>query len=176
MLKKQKNNISICVMDIDGTLTDGKLYYSSQGEFIKAFHVKDGYGIKNILKKYDIIPVIITARKSEMVERRCKELEIKEIHQECSDKYKMLLSILEHYNQNKMLSDQISCANVAYCGDDILDLSCMLPIKTAGGLIGCPADAVSEVKEIANYISSRNGGDGAVRDFIDWLVEDRKAD
>lgn len=62
-------------------------------------------------------------------------------------------------------------SKVAYIGDDINDLSCMLPVKQAGGLVGCPADAVDKVEKVADYVSPHNGGDGAVRDFIEWIVE-----
>ena len=66
--------------------------------------------------------------------------------------------------------ENITPQNVAYIGDDINDLSCMEPIKSAGGLIGCPNDAVEQIRLISDYIAPHNGGDGAVRDFIEWLV------
>ncbi len=65
-------------------------------------------------------------------------------------------------------------SSVAYIGDDINDLSCMRPIKKAGGIIGCPNDSSKEVLEIADYIAKHNGGDGAVRDFIEWIVKGDK--
>ena len=146
-------------MDVDGTLTDGKIYMSNDGEAMKAFSIKDGCGIHDILIPAGIIPVIITGRSSKIVENRCGEIGIKEIHQGISNKIEKLLSI----------TDNLS--SVAYIGDDINDLSCMKPVKEAGGKIGCPADAVKKVKEIADFISTKNGGDGAVREFIEWLVE-----
>ena len=151
--------IKYLVMDVDGTLTDGKIYMSNDGEAMKAFNIKDGCGIHDILIPAGITPVIITGRTSKIVENRCSEIGVKEIHQGISNKIEKLLSI----------TDDLS--SVAYIGDDINDLSAMLPIKEAGGKIGCPADAVKKVKELADFISTKNGGDGAVREFIEWLVE-----
>ncbi len=145
-------------MDVDGTLTDGKIYMSNDGEAMKAFSIKDGCGIHDILIPAGIIPVIITGRTSKIVENRCGEIGIKEIHQGISNKIEKLLSITSNLSE------------VAYIGDDINDLSCMKPVREAGGKIGCPADAVKKVKELADFISTKNGGDGAVREFIEWLV------
>ena len=151
--------IKYLVMDVDGTLTDGKIYMGNDGEMMKAFSVKDGCGIHDILLPAGIIPVIITGRKSKILENRCKEIGIYEIHQGISNKVEKLFSITENLS------------TVAYIGDDINDLSAMNPIKEAGGKIGCPANAVKNVKELADFISVKNGGDGAVREFIEWLVE-----
>lgn len=150
--------IKYLVMDVDGTLTDGKIYMGNDGETMKAFSIKDGCGIHDILLLSDIIPVIITGRTSKIVENRCKEIGIKEIYQGVGNKIEKL---------NTITSD---LSTVAYIGDDINDLSCMKPIKEAGGKIGCPADACKEVKKLADFISTKNGGDGAVREFIEWLI------
>jgi 3-deoxy-D-manno-octulosonate 8-phosphate phosphatase (KDO 8-P phosphatase) len=147
-------------MDVDGTLTDGKIYMSPSGEAMKTFNIKDGCGIHNILIPAGIIPMIITGRSSDIVLNRCKELGIKDVFQGVSDKLKKLKEITDNLN------------SVAYIGDDINDLPCMIQIKEAGGLIGSPADAVKAVTEIVDFVSPHNGGDGAVRDFIDWIVND----
>ena len=154
--------IKLLVMDVDGTMTDGKIYMGSQGELLKAFDVKDGYGIKELLPKFDIVPVIITARKSEMLAHRCKELDINELHQSQRDKIGCLSALLEKYNA--------TLANVAYIGDDNLDLQCMKPIAEAGGMVGCPANATRQVADVCHYRSPHNGGDGAVRDFIEYII------
>jgi len=151
--------IKYLVMDVDGTLTDGKIYMANEGEIMKAFSIKDGCGIHDILLPSGITPVIITGRKSKILENRCCEIGIKEVHQGVSNKIEKMLSI----------TDDLS--TVAYIGDDINDLSAMLSIKEAGGKVGCPADAVKRVIETADFISVKNGGDGAVREFIEWLVE-----
>ena len=162
------NNIKLLFMDVDGTLTDGKIYMGEHGEIMKAFNIKDGCGIKDILPKYGIIPVIITARQSKMLALRCEELNIKELYQNTRDKLGQLDIILEKYSSTENV--QYSYANCAYIGDDILDIPCMKKIKEAGGIIGCPADAVLQVREIADFISEKNGGDGAVREFIESII------
>ena len=151
--------IKYLVMDVDGTLTDGKIYMGQNGEVMKAFNIKDGAGIHDILLSSGIVPVIITGRTSDIVLNRCKELGIKEVYQGVSDKIGKLKDIT------------VDLKTVAYIGDDINDLSCMKPIREAGGLVGCPADAVDDVKDVADYVALHNGGEGAVRDFIEWLVD-----
>lgn len=146
------------VMDVDGTLTDGKIYMSSTGEAVKAFNIKDGCGIHDLLIPAGIIPVILTGRKSEIVLNRCKELGITEIYQGISRKTEVLRQIVGNLSET------------AYIGDDINDLPCMQLVKEAGGIVGCPSDAVKAVKEISDYIAEHEGGNGAVRDFIEWLL------
>lgn len=148
------------ITDVDGSLTDGKIYIGSGGESMKAFNIKDGCGIHDILIPSGIIPVIITGRSSEILEKRCEELGITQLHQGVSDKLGKLREIIKYESLSK----------AAYIGDDINDLPCMREIKQAGGIIGCPADAVKEVKEISDFISERNGGNGAVREFIEWIM------
>lgn len=156
-------------MDVDGTLTDGKIYMSECGEIFKAFSVKDGCGIKDILPQYDVIPIIITARKSKILENRCKELNIVYLYQGIRNKLKTLQRAIFDINMEN--NSDFGMHNCAYIGDDILDLQCMKPIKNAGGLVGCPSDSVREILEVADYVSAHEGGNGAVRDFIEWLVE-----
>lgn len=155
--------IKYLIMDVDGTLTDGKIYMGSEGEMFKAFDIKDGCGIKDILPENGIIPVIITARDSKILENRCKELSIEKLYQGERNKIGRLKEILQE--------EGVDLSDCAYIGDDILDIQCMNAIKEAGGRIGCPADAVKQVKDLAEFISSKNGGDGAVREFIEWLVD-----
>lgn len=152
-------NINYLVMDVDGTLTDGKIFMGSNGELCKAFNIKDGCGIHDILMPAGIIPIIITGRKSDIVLNRCKELGITEVYQGISDKVETLLSITSDLSK------------AAYIGDDINDLACMCAVKEAGGPIGCPADAAGKVLAVADYVAEHKGGDGAVRDFIEWLME-----
>lgn len=153
-----KYKIKYLVMDVDGTLTDGKIYMGSIGEVMKAFNIKDGCGIHDILIPNGITPMIITGRFSDIVLSRCKEIGIVEIYQGISNKITTLKEVCPMLNI------------VAYMGDDINDLTCMKEVKAAGGIIGCPADAVEIVKSISDYIAPHNGGDGAVRDFIEWIV------
>lgn len=150
--------IKYLVMDVDGTLTDGKIYMGNAGEMMKAFDIKDGCGIHDILIPAGITPVIITGRSSKILENRCKELGITNLHQGIRNKIEKLLTITT------------DLSTVAYIGDDINDLSCMEPIIEAGGLVGCPADAVQKVVDLADFVSKRNGGNGAVREYIEWIV------
>ncbi len=150
-------DIKLLVMDVDGTLTNGCIYVGANGEEFKAFNVKDGYAIAHILPELNIIPVIITGRKSLIVEKRAEELKIKEFHQGVGDKLSVLNEVVKKYD--------CSLDNVAYIGDDLNDLDC---IKVCG-IPACPADSVDEVKKICDFVSSKNGGNGAVREFIDFL-------
>ena len=164
-----KTLIKFLVMDVDGTLTDGKIYMGENGELFKAFNIKDGCGIKDILPTINVEPIIITARNSKILEHRCKELNITKLYQGIRNKIQKLDEIINEYNE--LNNTSFSYANVAYIGDDILDLQCIKPIKEAGGIVGCPADAAKEVKEISSYICSNKGGEGAVREFIEMLEQ-----
>jgi 3-deoxy-D-manno-octulosonate 8-phosphate phosphatase (KDO 8-P phosphatase) len=152
-----KTRIKLFIMDVDGTLTDGKIYIGNSGEIFKAFNVKDGLGI-NLLKKNDIIPVIITGRTSDIVFARAKELGIKEVHQGVEDKVEIFNILKKKYN---LTNDQI-----AFVGDDLNDLELM---KLAG-LKLTVANATEELFDVVDYKSSLNGGEGAVRDIINKLL------
>lgn len=162
-----KNKIKFIVMDVDGTLTDGKVYMGASEELFKAFDIKDGYAIARILPQNDIIPIVITARDSRMLKQRCAELNIKECWQGQMNKLEKLNQILESYSTEYQ---KYTLESVAYIGDDLIDLPCMEAIKKEKGIVGCPADSVGEVRQIADFISGFPGGRGAVRDFIEWIV------
>lgn len=151
------SQIKLLVMDVDGTLTDGKVYMGENGELMKAFDIKDGYAIKNILPKIGVVPVIITGRTSHILLHRCEELGITEVQQGIEDKVSMLSFLIKKYN--------VTMDEVAYIGDDLNDLDCMKMC----GVTGCPADAASEVKKYVSYVCEKNGGNGAVREFVEWL-------
>ena len=151
------SKIKLLVMDVDGTVTDGKIYMGNNGEVMKAFDVKDGCGIKDILPTLGIVPVIITGRTSKIVENRAKEIGITELHQGVRDKLTILKEVAEKYNA--------SPDEIAYIGDDINDLECI----EYCGFTACPADAVEKVKLICHYISSSKAGQGAVRDIIERI-------
>ena len=157
-----KNRIKYLVLDVDGTLTDGKIYMGESGELMKAFNIKDGCGIRILLPKAEIVPVVITSRQSEIVQNRCRELGIDKLFQGVSDKVGKMLEFLAQNGATP--------GDVAYAGDDLNDLECMNLVKSCGGCIGVPSDACRQVKEIADYITVAKGGDGAVREFIEWLL------
>lgn len=150
--------IKILVLDVDGTLTDGKINISDNGELFKSFSVKDGYGIIQA-NKNNVIPIIITGRNSIITGNRCEELGIKHIYQGIDNKKELLIQLSKDM--------QFSLEEVAYIGDDLNDLDCM----KVCGLVGCPNDAVEGVKKIAHFISKYKGGEGAVREFIDYILE-----
>ena len=151
------------VMDVDGTLTDGKIYMSANGELMKAFNIKDGYAIAR-LRDYGIEPVIITGRSSEIVKQRCTELKIKELHQGIENKSYMLRDVCEKLH--------VELGQVAYIGDDLNDLPCM----KICGYSACPSDAVVQVKDSVTYVCQAKGGDGAVREFIDHIISNLDKD
>lgn len=151
--------IRVFVMDVDGTLTDGKIYMGENGELFKAFDIKDGYGIHEILPAHGVITVILTGRSSEIVLRRSEELEIDYVLQNIKDKEYAI----------RQLADKLGCrlSETAYIGDDIIDLKAM----RLCGIKGCPGNAIDQVKEICDFVSEKKGGEGAVRDFIEWLLK-----
>lgn len=156
--------IKMLAMDVDGTLTDGSINTSSEGELFKIFDVKDGYGIRNICEDYGIITVIITARESKIVELRSKELGIKEVHQKVHNKRNILVELASKYGLER---DQI-----AYIGDDVNDL----PAMDFAGISFSPKDAHCDVKAKVDFVLSSNGGHGAVRECIDFIVNMTESD
>ena len=151
--------IKVLVLDVDGTMTDGKVYIAENGELFKGFNIKDGLGIHDILPRFNIVPVVITGRKSRILEIRCKEIGIEYLYQGIWNKESVLSYFLE--------SNHFTFDECAYIGDDINDIECMKLVA----VVGCPADAVEAVKKVAHYVSRCNGGEGAVRDFIEWLCQ-----
>lgn len=145
-------------MDVDGTLTDGKIYMSASGEAFKAFDIKDGYTIY-ALDKIGIIPVIITGRESQIVARRAEELKIKECHQGVSDKLAKLREVAGKYG--------VAMDEIAYIGDDYNDVACM----EACGFTGCPQDAEADIKPKVDYVCQTKSGDGAIREFVKEIIK-----
>lgn len=160
--KHEVRNIKLLVMDVDGTLTDGRINISEKGEMFKSFHVRDGYALKHILPMAQISTAIITGRQSQIVALRAKEIDIQYVYQNVSDKLSKLLEICE--------MSKIPLEQVAYIGDDLNDIMAMQNC----GLAACPRDAVKEVKDVCDYVCKEVGGNGAVREFIDWIMDTNK--
>jgi 3-deoxy-D-manno-octulosonate 8-phosphate phosphatase (KDO 8-P phosphatase) len=160
--------VRFLILDIDGTLTDGGLYYSENGEIAKKFNVKDGYGIANILPAHNIIPLIITGRENPMADIRAKELGIPFVFHKVKNKKECLDNFIASFSQQNNTS--ISYKDFGVIGDDIPDLELMEVINKSGGYSGCPNDSVQEIRKTASYISPFKGGYGAVRDFIEFLI------
>ncbi len=144
-------------MDVDGVLTDGRLYYTERGEEIKVFNVKDGLGIR-LLKMAGIPSGVISGRSSLALERRLKELEVDEIYMGYNEK----LSVLDELIRKR----GIGYENVAYIGDDFVDL----PIIKRVGFPIAVADAHPIVKKHALYVTASKGGEGAVREAVEFLL------
>ena len=151
--------IKMLIMDVDGTLTDGHIYIGPDGEAMKVFSCKDGLGIKELLPPLGVTPVIITGRDSVITAKRAQELGITLLYQGIADKLPLLKEIAEKHG--------LSSEEIAYIGDDLNDLECMQYC----GVTGCPQDAQAKIKEIVSFIAPRDGGKGAVRDFIEYIAE-----
>lgn len=157
-MQEKLKKIRLLLLDVDGVLTDGRIIYDNQGNELKAFDVKDGHGLK-MLQRAGIRIGIITGRSSEVVSRRAAELGIKILYQKALNK-------LEPYRE--ILADQqLTDEQVAYVGDDIVDL----PILRRVGFSATVADADQEVLPRVDYVASRSGGRGAVREICDLLLK-----
>lgn len=155
--KRKAQAVKLLVLDVDGVLTDGRIYYGNSGEELKAFNIKDGLGIK-LLQRAGIDVAIITGRQSEIVARRAGELGINELIQGREDKREALLELCERLG--------IAVEACAYMGDDLPDLSA---IRSAGlGLT--VADAAGAVAEAADWQSEFPGGSGAVREACEFIL------
>ena len=153
-------NVKLVVMDVDGTMTDGGVYFDSNGVESKRFDVHDGAGIL-LAQQVGIEFMILTGRNSVCVERRASELKIKYVYQGVSDK----LGFLEEFIQE----NELSFDEVAYIGDDLNDYRLMQAV----GVKVCPSNAVKEIRDICDVKLSKNGGSGAIREFVEILLKDR---
>ena len=152
------NDIKILVLDVDGTLTDGKIYMGENGEVFKSFNCHDAISLRK-LPKMGIETIIITGRKSKIVENRAKEMEILEIYQGIKDKKEKLDEILKEKN--------LTYKNVAYIGDDENDYDAMIKCKFKA----CPNDATDIIKNICDYVSQKKCSEAAVREIIDTKID-----
>lgn len=153
--------VQLLVLDVDGVLTDGRLHYGPKGEALKVFHVRDGHGIKQVAQA-GVAVAIISGRKSTAVARRARELGIRLVVQGSHDK----LAALSRLAQSRGITlEQCACV-----GDDTPDA----PILNAAGLGIAVADAHGDALAAADLVTSRRGGDGAVREVCDWLIAARR--
>jgi len=150
--------ITLLMLDVDGVLTDGTIIYSDSGEEIKAFNVRDGHGIKLVMRA-GIEVVLLTARESKVVGHRARDLGITGVYQKATDKLAAYSGILAE----KKIQDR----NVLFVGDDIIDV----PVLRRAGFSAAVADAVPEVKEVVDYVTSQAGGKGAVRELCELLLK-----
>jgi 3-deoxy-D-manno-octulosonate 8-phosphate phosphatase (KDO 8-P phosphatase) len=158
VVSRRAKAIKMLVLDVDGVMTDGRLFYGPGGQEFTVFHILDGHGIKMAIRS-GLSLAIITGRESEAVAQRARELGILEIHQKAVDK----LSVF----QGLLARSGLEASQVACMGDDLLDL----PLLRRAGLAISVPDAVDEVRAAAHYVTRRSGGQGAVREAIELLLK-----
>jgi 3-deoxy-D-manno-octulosonate 8-phosphate phosphatase (KDO 8-P phosphatase) len=150
--------VDLLLLDVDGVLTDGTVFYTAEAGEMKGFNTQDGFGLR-ILQEAGIAVGLITARSSEAVNKRANDLKLKHIYAGRSDKAAAYAEILA---QTGLLPEQ-----TAYMGDDWLDL----PVMAKVGCAFAPANAVAEVRQRADYLTERSGGSGAVREVCELILE-----
>jgi len=156
-LSEKLKMVVLLVLDVDGVLTDGKIIIDDLGNESKHFNVRDGHGLK-LLMRSGVDVVFLTGRESKVVKRRADELGIKDVYQGVKDKAKVLSKILD----TKGLSGEC----VAYVGDDIVDI----PVFEMVGFSAAVADALDYVKAESDYVTGKEGGNGAVREICEMIL------
>ena len=149
--------IKMFLTDCDGCLTDGGMYYSEKGDELKKFHTLDGMGFK-LLREKGIITGIVTAEDMKLNRRRAEKLKLDIIVNGATDKLEAVRRIAEKYD--------IPMENIAYVGDDINDIEAIAGV----GFGCCPANASTEAKKAARYVAEKEGGSGAVREIIEYIL------
>ncbi len=157
-IRNKVSKIKMVVFDVDGVMTDGGIIYDGNGMEYKIFNAKDGQGIV-MLTKAGIITAIITARESGAVKHRFENLGMTKLYMNQKNKIIAMKELLNEYN--------LDFSQVAYMGDDLPDICVLKEV----GLACCPNDAISEVKNICDFISSKRGGRGAVRELTDLIYK-----
>lgn len=156
-LQERAGKILMLVLDVDGVLTDGKLYFDNTGNEMKAFNSRDGLGMK-ALQRCGIEVAVITGRKSAIVSQRMAQLDIRHVYQGREDKLEAFTQLLE--------TTGLNAEQVCYVGDDWVDL----PVLLRAGLAISVADADEHVKEHVHWVTQRNGGEGAVREICNLIL------
>jgi 3-deoxy-D-manno-octulosonate 8-phosphate phosphatase (KDO 8-P phosphatase) len=164
-LATRARRIALAIFDVDGVMTDGRIYLGESGEEMKAFNVLDGHGIK-LLRESGIEVAILSGRRARCVERRAGELGIAHVIQGAGEKLPVFFNLLE--------SLRLKPEQAFYMGDDLVDI----PVLEACGLAFTVPDAPAAVKRIADQVTRRRGGEGAVRDDCETLMRlrERKSD
>ncbi len=149
--------IRLFAMDVDGVLTDAGMYYGESGDEWKKFNTRDGMGIK-LLQKAGFITAIVTQERTKLVTRRAEKLTIPEVHQGVMDKLSLVREMADRHG--------LLLAQVAYIGDDINDLETLKAV----GFSASPADGRPQVIAAVDYVCSKQGGEGAVREMIELIL------
>lgn len=156
--KSKAKKIKLLLLDVDGVMTDGRIFLDNQGNELKAFHVRDGHGIK-MAQRSGVVVGIITGRKSEVVNIRARELGIQEVHQGAHEKIGIYDSVIAKF--------QLRDDEVAYMGDDVVDLDIFKRV----GIAATVADADPSIMSHVDIIMKAKGGRGAVREFINLILK-----
>ena len=154
---QRAENIRLVCFDVDGTLTDGRLFFDEHGGELKAFHVHDGQGLR-LLEDVGVAVALITARESSIVKKRGEDLRLAHIYTGVSNKLAVLQTLCQTLN--------MTLSQVAYIGDDLPDLACLQSV----GLAACPNDAMTIIKQNVHWQSQYSGGCGAAREFCDFII------
>ncbi|MEW6569893.1 MAG: HAD-IIIA family hydrolase [Nitrospirota bacterium] len=157
-LSKLARQIKLLILDVDGVLTDGGIILDSKDNELKIFHVRDGHGIRMLLKA-GVRVALVTGRHSEVVKRRAEELGLTDVYQNCRDKLIAYSDLATKYS--------LAGGEIAYVGDDVIDI----PLLRQCGLAVAVADADEEVKAVVSLITKAGGGRGAVREVCDLLLK-----
>ena len=153
-------DIKYLIIDVDGTMTDGGIYYDENGNETKKFNTKDAAGFF-AAREAGIKTIVITGRECFATAKRMKELKVDFLFQNIRNKYSFLCEFIKEH--------KIAKEELGYIGDDLNDLQSM----NLAGFVGCPNDASPEIKKRADYISVKTGGNGAVRDVIEYILRKR---
>ena len=157
-LKVALRRVRLFATDVDGVLTDAGMYYAESGDEWKKFNTRDGMGIK-LLQKAGIITAIVTQERTKLVARRAEKLAIPELHQGVMDKLSLVREMAARHG--------LTLSQVAYIGDDINDLETLKAV----GFSASPADGMPQVAAVVDYICRKKGGEGAVREIIEMILE-----
>ena len=157
ILKKKCIDVKVVITDVDGVLTDGGMFYSTNGEMLKKFNTRDGMGIE-ILRNNNIPVIIMTREKSKIVISRAKKLLISDVNVGIKKKETLLPKICKKYQINK--------ENIAYIGDDINDLEILKQV----GFSASPSDGITIIKKESDYICKAKGGEGVLREVADLII------
>ena len=150
--------VRLVIFDVDGVLTDGRLWYGPGGEELKAFHAFDGHGV-HLLRMAGLDTAILSGRESQAVEERAKQLGIEHVVQGADNKLKAFTQMLRRL--------KVKQASVAYMGDDVVDL----PVLTRCGFACTPHEAPEDVRRRVHYIASAPAGHGAAREVCEFILE-----
>ncbi len=160
LLARRAANIKCILLDVDGVMTDGGLYYSAKGQEMKRFNAQDGYGIVRA-REAGLTLGIISGRSTPIIDARAHVLKIKDVYQGIDDKVAAMRKIQKKYGHDD--------EEFAYIADDLFDL----PLLRLVGLSGAPSNARPEVRRAVDLVTGLPGGDGAVREFIDFILDHR---